>query len=71
MEAGHRLELTYRGRVFAVMVPAPDDAWEELIASGQITRAIGTGGELTDERPIKFERVNAVAELIAMRGSAT
>jgi prevent-host-death family protein len=62
---GETIEVTDRGRPVALLVPAREDRWEQLIASGQIVAATGEG-DVADEPPADHG-VDASARLAAMR----
>jgi antitoxin (DNA-binding transcriptional repressor) of toxin-antitoxin stability system len=63
---GETIEVSFNGRVIAMLVPAMADPWEQMIASGRIL-APKRAGRLTDEGPVDFG-VNATALLEANRG---
>ena len=62
---GETIEVTDRGRPVALLVPTPEDPWQELVASGQVIAASG-GGDVTDDAPIDYG-IDASARLAAMR----
>jgi prevent-host-death family protein len=65
---GERIEVTDRGRLVAMLVPAEDDPWHALLASGRITPP-STSGRVTDDAPVDYG-VSASARLEAMREDA-
>jgi len=62
---GETFEVTDRGRLVALLVPTPEDPWQELVASGQVIAATGEG-DVTDDPPIDYD-IDASARLAAMR----
>ncbi len=65
VEAGEDFQVTQRGKPVALLVPVPDDPWDELLASGAV-RAPEEPGDLADLAPADFG-VQATAALAAMR----
>ncbi len=63
--AGEDFQVTQRGRPVALLVPVPDDPWEELLASGAV-RAPEEQGDVAETAPVDFG-VEATAMLAAMR----
>ncbi len=63
--AGEDFQVTQRGRPVALLVPVPDDPWEELLTSGAV-RAPEEEGDVADQAPTDFG-VHATAVLAAMR----
>jgi prevent-host-death family protein len=62
---GETIEVTDRGRLIALLVPAPEDPWQELVASGQVIVANGEGN-VTDDAPVDYG-IDASARLATMR----
>jgi antitoxin (DNA-binding transcriptional repressor) of toxin-antitoxin stability system len=63
--SGETIEVTDRGRLVALLVPAGRDRWQELTASGQVL-AVTQDGDLTDEAPLDYG-IDVSARLAAMR----
>jgi len=63
--SGETIEVTDRGRPVALLVPAHQDRWQDLVASGQVVAA-ATEGDLVDEAPGDYG-IDASARLAAMR----
>jgi prevent-host-death family protein len=63
--AGERIEVTDRGRLVAMLVPAGNDPWHGLLASGRITPP-SSSGRITDELPVD-DGASGSATLAAMR----
>jgi prevent-host-death family protein len=63
--AGERIEVTDRGRLVAMLVPAGNDPWHGLLASGRITPP-SSSGRITDEPPVD-DGGSASATLAMMR----
>ena len=59
---GERIEVTDRGRLVAMLVPAEDDPWQALLASGRLTPPSDDG----DEPPADYA-VDASARLAGAR----
>ena len=57
--------MTNRGRPVALLVPAHEDRWQDLVASGQVVAA-ATEGDLVDEAPGHYG-IDASARLAATR----
>lgn len=62
---GESLEVTDRGRLVAHLVPVRTDAWDDLVASGRVSRADDTN-DVADESPGDYGVVASQA-LAAMR----
>ena len=62
---GETIEVTNRGRPVALLVPAHQDRWQDLVASGQVVAA-ATEGDLVDEAPGHYG-IDASARLAATR----
>jgi prevent-host-death family protein len=62
---GETIEVTDRGRPVALLVPAREDRWQNLVARGQVLAATGEGNVL-DDAPVDHG-VDASARLAAMR----
>ncbi len=63
--AGEDFQVTQRGLPVALLVPVPDDPWDELLASGAV-RLPEEAGDVADLVPADFG-VGATAVLAAMR----
>lgn len=62
---GETIEVTDRGRPVALLVPAREDHWQRLVASGQVLAATGEG-DVVDDEPGDYG-IDASARLAAMR----
>jgi len=62
---GESIEVTDRGRPVALLIPTPQDWWQDLVASGQVLSATGAG-DVVDDAPIDYG-IAASARLAAMR----
>jgi prevent-host-death family protein len=65
VETGEVIEVTDRGRLVALLVPARGDQWQELVAGGQVVEGTDEGHVL-DEAPQDFG-IDASARLAALR----
>lgn len=63
---GESIEITVRGRLVAMLVPAGDGTWDELIARGEVLPA-SSGQDLLDEpaRDYGFDASSALRQLRA------
>lgn len=62
---GETIEVTDRGRPVALLVPAREDRWQELVATGQVLAATDET-DLLDEEPADYG-VDASARLAVTR----
>ena len=62
---GESIEVTDRGRPVALLIPTPGNRWQELVATGQVVAASGSG-DLIDDPPVDFG-VDASGRLAALR----
>jgi prevent-host-death family protein len=62
---GESLEVTDRGRPVARLVPVTSDAWDDMVASGQVTLS-ADDTDVATEDPADYD-VEASAVLAAMR----
>jgi len=63
--SGETLEVTDRGRPVAMLVPLRGDEWQDLLASGRVTRPT-EDGDVLDESPSDFG-IDPSGTLAAMR----
>ena len=63
--AGETFEVTDRGRPVALLVPAPSDPWDHLVASRRIV-VPSEEGDIADEAPVDYG-VDASSRLAEMR----
>lgn len=66
VEQGETIEVTSRGRLVALLVPAPSSAWDRLVATGQARPRTDHTSVLADG-PRDFG-VNMTEELLKLRG---
>ena len=62
---GETIEVTDRGRPVALLVPVPEDRWQEMIAGGKVVAATGDDGVVA-EAPGDYG-IDASARLAAIR----
>ncbi len=62
---GETIEVTDRGRPIALLVPAHEDRWRDLVASGKVLGATGEG-DVIDDAPGDYG-IDASDRLAAMR----
>lgn len=62
---GETIEIAFRGRPVALLVPVGDDQWQALLASGRV-RPPSDDGDLLDEAPGDFG-IKGSERLAAMR----
>ena len=51
VQRGEVVEVTDRGRLVARLVPAEDDSWDQLVASGRVVPAADPDADLLSEPP--------------------
>lgn len=66
VKAGESLVITDRGEAVALLVPKPQDTWEQMIATGAAVPPADPESQPGDEDPLDID-FDASAELAAMR----